>query len=175
MLFARRSRPAAGPAGDRGRLAERARAGDAAALATLRADLDPGSLEVLGGLLGVETAPLPVLAAAAGAAGETLAHVVAVLEQGGRSPALVAELLGRDLADVLAARESALAGSGQAAAPPGCRGWLLVAGGDRLTPAEQEAAQAHLAVCRRCTEARAVAAQADRRTSLPSPRPGTRA
>lgn len=149
----------------RGRLLEDARQGDALALAALRADLRPEELAALAALLGpgVE-APVPVLAAARAADGEVLARAVVVLLDGGaRSPALVAEVLGRGVDDVLAHGASALPEG------PGCRGWVLVARPERLTPAERAAAQAHLDGCRRCRTA--LGGPAPRPARLPAPRP----
>ena len=169
MRFARRSRPGAV---DRDLLLARARDGDDAALAALRADLDLPCADRPGGRprRRRRAARASVLAAARARTGEpaVLEQVVLLLLDGaGRSPALVAEVLGLPVAEVLDARAHALAGSGQTAAPPGCRGWVLVSRTDVLTPQEQRAAEAHLAACRRCTAARAASAQAVRRTALP--------
>lgn len=177
MIFKRRPRSEQAP-DDAGRLLAAARRGDAVALATLRADLDAPTVALLAGPLApVGLDPVEVLAAARACADrpEVLEQVVVVLLDGtGRSPALVAEVLDLPVAVVLAAREAALARSGTQAAPPGCRGWLLVARTDRLTAEEQAAAEAHLGGCRRCAAARAAAAQALRRApaAVPAPRSG---
>ncbi len=173
MRFTRRAR-VAGPSDDRRELLAAARAGSTPALAVLRADLDPACLAALATLLlpGSEDA-LAVVSAAREATGQValLEQVVSVLLDGGRrSPALVAELLELPVPQVLAARQSDLARSGLSAEPPGCRGWVLVGGGEAMTPSEQAAALAHLARCRRCTAARAASAQAVRRASVPAPR-----
>lgn len=177
MIFRRRPRDEQQPPDDVARLLSLARGGDDVALAALRADLDPPTVALLAGVLApVGLDALEVLAAARRCAArpEVLEQVVVVLLDGtGRSPALVAEVLDLPVADVLAARTAALARSGTQAAPPGCRGWLLVARADRLTPEEQAAAEAHLAGCRRCAAARAASTQAVRRAPVvPAPRSG---
>ena len=175
LRFGRRPRTDQ-PSGDTGRLLAAARSGDAVALAALRADLDAPTVALLAGPLGaVGLDPVEVLAAARACADrpEVLEQVVVVLLDGtGRSPALVAEVLDLPVPVVLAAREAALARCGTAAAPPGCRGWLLVARADRLTPEERAAAEAHLGGCRRCAAARAASVQALRRApaAVPAPR-----
>lgn len=173
MRFARRPR-VPGPAGDRDRLLAAARAGDDAALAVLRADLDPPSLALLDALLVPGDGDAVAVLAAARTCGdrpELLEQVVRVLLDGGaRSPALVAELLDLPVALVLAARERALAREGRPAGAPGCRGWVLVAGGETATPLEQAAATVHLRRCRRCAEARAAAVPAPLRAAVPGPR-----
>ncbi|MCU1691549.1 MAG: hypothetical protein JWM64_640, partial [Frankiales bacterium] len=142
-----------GPEDGRGRLVAAARAGDAVALAVLRAGLDPQAVARLAALL----TPVPLDAVAVLAAARTctseevLEQVVLVLLDGaGRSPAVVAELLDVPLDTVLDARPTALARSGSEADAPGCRGWLLAARADELTGDEHTAARAHLESCRRC-------------------------
>ena len=63
-----------------------------------------------------------------------------------------AALLDRTGAEVSELRAMAYAEAGPAASVTTreCRGWPLVARKDRLTPAERQAADGHLALCRQC-------------------------
>ena len=82
-----------------------------------------------------------------------LAHLVVALADGdGRTEDEVAALIDRTTAEVSELRALAYAEAGPAAAvmTRECRGWPLVARKDRLTPAEREAADGHLALCRQC-------------------------
>ncbi len=172
-LFRRQARLETPVDDSRTRLVAAARAGDAVALAVLRAGLDPQAVERLAALLPPTASDAAAVLAAARACPSTdvLEQVVVVLLDGtGRSPAVVAELLDLPLDTVLDARRTALARSGTQAEAPGCRGWLLAARLDLLDGEERQAAQAHLASCRRCTAARAAAVQAARRAAVPAPR-----
>src|SRR3954470_493958 len=82
-----------------------------------------------------------------------LAHLVVALADGdGRTEDEVAALIDRTSAEVSELRALAYAEAGPSAAvmTRECRGWPLVARKDRLTPAEREAADGHLALCRQC-------------------------
>jgi hypothetical protein len=78
---------------------------------------------------------------------------VALTDGDGRTEEAVAALLDRTTTEVAEMRALAYAEAGQdvaAAVPRECRGWPLVARKDRLTSAEREAADGHLALCRQC-------------------------
>src|SRR4051812_37619539 len=82
-----------------------------------------------------------------------LAHLVVALADGdGRTEDEVAALIDRTTAEVSELRALAYAEAGPTAAVMAreCRGWPLVARKDRLTPAERQAADGHLALCRQC-------------------------
>lgn len=155
-------------ADDRARGAERerllglVRAGDPVALAALRADLAPETVDHLRALLlpgdpDADVVAVLTAARASAAAPRRLEAVVLALLDEGRSAAHVAEVLDLPLAQVQEARSSGLTRGGLPAAPHACRGWVLVARLDapavRLDAAEREAAQAHLAACRSCRAA----------------------
>ena len=82
-----------------------------------------------------------------------LARLVVSLADGdGRTEDEVAALIDRTSAEVSELRAMAYAEAGPAAlvTTRECRGWPLVARKDRLTPAERQAADGHLVLCRLC-------------------------
>ena len=122
-----------------------ARAGDAAALAVLRADLPPRTLAALRRLLpAAGPTPRAVVAAAREAAASgsaALGGVVDLLMAGDvRTAAAVGELLGLSEAQVLDRSDRRA----------GCSGWTLLTGGAGLTDPEREAGRVHATRCRAC-------------------------
>jgi hypothetical protein len=144
---------------DRPALLALARAGDEVALAALRADLSPATVATLAAvLLPGDPAPdlLRTLTAARSPDVAPLpleAVVVALLEDEHGTPAAVAELLDRPVAEVEVVRAATFSRAGRPARPVDCRGWVLVARRDSVGAAEQAAAVAHLTACRTCREA----------------------
>lgn len=154
---AREERPPGGA--DRAVLLDLARTGDAVALAALRADLSPAAVATLAAVLlpGDRAPDLRRTVAAARAtdlAPPVLeAVVVALLEDEQRTPAAVAELLDRPVAEVEGVRASTSSRAGRPVRPVDCRGWVLVARRERADEVERAAAGAHLTACRTCREA----------------------
>lgn len=81
-----------------------------------------------------------------------LGRLVAALVDGdGRTTEEVAALIGCDTAEVAELRTLAYADVDSTPMQArDCRGWPLVARSERLTPAERDAANGHLALCRQC-------------------------